>query len=80
MDNFTNLNDLKSFATESGSTIRILAEPAQNLTLAEGIVYPAKETYSHYHHKTEEIYYFIAGTGNCASTMLSSTYGRGTAR
>ena len=62
-----NLHLLDRFVTLDGSTIRELAGPArtaaQNQSLAEATVKPGGETAEHYHAKTEEIYYFLSGTG-----------------
>jgi mannose-6-phosphate isomerase-like protein (cupin superfamily) len=62
-----NLEQLKSFTTLDGSKIRELAGPAwtavRNQSLAEATVLPESETAEHYHPRTEEIYYFVAGRG-----------------
>jgi mannose-6-phosphate isomerase-like protein (cupin superfamily) len=62
-----NLDDLKSFTTLDGSGIRELAGPswtrARNQSLAEARVPPGGETAEHYHPRTEELYYFVAGAG-----------------
>ena len=61
------LEDLDSFTTKDGSTIRELAgpawTPAQSQSLAEATVPPGGQTDAHYHRRTEEIYYFTAGRG-----------------
>jgi mannose-6-phosphate isomerase-like protein (cupin superfamily) len=61
------LDDLTRFITKDGSSIRELAGPAwtqaRNQSLAEAIVPPGGETAEHYHPKTEELYYFVAGAG-----------------
>jgi mannose-6-phosphate isomerase-like protein (cupin superfamily) len=63
----SNLKDLRSFTTLDGSTIRELAGPAwtaaRHQSLAEASVPPGGETAEHYHPKTEELYYFVAGAG-----------------
>jgi mannose-6-phosphate isomerase-like protein (cupin superfamily) len=62
-----NLEQLESFITADGSTIRELAGPAwtavRNQSLAEATVQPGGETAEHFHPKTEELYYFVAGRG-----------------
>ena len=62
-----NLSELPQFTTLDGSTIRELAGPAwttaRNQSLAEATVPPGAETAEHYHPKTEELYYFVAGAG-----------------
>jgi mannose-6-phosphate isomerase-like protein (cupin superfamily) len=62
-----NLEQLKSFITADGSSIRELAgpawTPARNQSLAEATVEPGGETAEHYHPRAEEIYYFVAGEG-----------------
>jgi mannose-6-phosphate isomerase-like protein (cupin superfamily) len=62
-----NLEQLESFTTLDGSKIRELAGPAwtaaRNQSLAEATVLPRGETAEHYHPRTEEIYYFVAGRG-----------------
>jgi mannose-6-phosphate isomerase-like protein (cupin superfamily) len=62
-----NLEALPSFTTLDGSGIRELAGPAwtkaRNQSLAEATVPPGGETAEHYHPRTEELYYFVAGEG-----------------
>jgi mannose-6-phosphate isomerase-like protein (cupin superfamily) len=62
-----NLEELKSFVTADGSSIRELAGPAwtpvRRQSLAEATVQPGGETAEHYHPQTEELYYFVAGEG-----------------
>jgi mannose-6-phosphate isomerase-like protein (cupin superfamily) len=62
-----NVEQLKSFSTLDGSSIRELAGPAwtraRNQSLAEATVPPGGETGEHYHPRTEELYYFVAGAG-----------------
>jgi mannose-6-phosphate isomerase-like protein (cupin superfamily) len=61
------LDELKSFTTLDGSLIRELAGPswtsARNQSLAEATVPAGGETAEHYHAVTEELYYFVAGSG-----------------
>jgi mannose-6-phosphate isomerase-like protein (cupin superfamily) len=61
------LEELQSFTTLDGSTIRELAGPAwtaaRKQSLAEATVPPGGETAEHYHPRTEELYYFVAGAG-----------------
>jgi mannose-6-phosphate isomerase-like protein (cupin superfamily) len=62
-----NLEQLESFITADGSSIRELAgpawTPARNQSLAEATVQPGGETAEHYHPRAEEIYYFVSGEG-----------------
>jgi mannose-6-phosphate isomerase-like protein (cupin superfamily) len=62
-----NLEQLESFITADGSSIRELAgpawTPARNQSLAEATVEPGGETAEHYHPRAEEIYYFVSGDG-----------------
>jgi mannose-6-phosphate isomerase-like protein (cupin superfamily) len=62
-----NLEQLESFTTLDGSKIRELAGPAwtaaRNQSLAEATVLPGGDTAEHYHPRTEEFYYFVAGRG-----------------
>jgi mannose-6-phosphate isomerase-like protein (cupin superfamily) len=62
-----NLDRLPAFTTLDGSSIRELAGPAwtaaRNQSLAEATVPPGGETAEHYHARTEELYYFVAGSG-----------------
>jgi mannose-6-phosphate isomerase-like protein (cupin superfamily) len=62
-----NLDQLEAFTTLDGSQIRELAGPAwthaRNQSLAEATVPPGGETAEHYHPRTEELYYFVAGAG-----------------
>ena len=61
------LDELEAFTTKDGSMIRELAGPAwtaaRNQSLAEATVTPGGETAEHYHARTEELYYFVAGAG-----------------
>jgi mannose-6-phosphate isomerase-like protein (cupin superfamily) len=61
------LDELESFVTLDGSSIRELAGPAwtaaDNQSLAEASVPPGGETAAHYHRTTEELYYFTSGRG-----------------
>ncbi len=62
-----NLEQLQSFTTLDGSSIRELAGPSwtdtRNQSLAEATVPPGGETAEHYHPRSEELYYFVSGTG-----------------
>jgi mannose-6-phosphate isomerase-like protein (cupin superfamily) len=61
------LDELESFTTLDGSTIRELAGPAWTLarhqSLAEASLPPGGETAEHYHPRAEELYYFTSGAG-----------------
>jgi len=61
------LSDLTSFITADGSSIRELAGPAwtsaRHQSLAEATLDPGGETAEHYHPRSEELYYFVAGEG-----------------
>jgi mannose-6-phosphate isomerase-like protein (cupin superfamily) len=63
----SNLQELETFVTKDGASIRELAGPAwtaaRNQSLAEATVQPGGATAEHYHPKTEELYYFTAGKG-----------------
>ena len=63
----TSLAEVESFITLDGSQIREVAGPARgdavNQSLAEATVGPGGETAEHYHHVTEEIYFFTHGRG-----------------
>ena len=62
-----NLEEVESFTTLDGSTIREVAGPAwtaaRNQSLAEASVPPGGETAAHFHRETEELYFFTAGAG-----------------
>lgn len=62
-----NLHGLTSFVTADGSAIRELAGPswtaARAQSLAEATVEPGAATAEHYHPRSEELYYFVAGEG-----------------
>ncbi len=62
-----NLADTVPFTTKDGSEIRELLahrnSSIRNQTLAEARVPPGCATTPHYHPRTEEIYYILAGTG-----------------
>ena len=62
-----NLHALRSFVTADGSTIRELAGPAwtaaEAQSLAEATVAPGGATAEHYHPRTEELYFFVSGSG-----------------
>ena len=62
-----NLEQVESFTTLDGSTIREVAGPAwtaaRNQSLAEATVPPDSATAAHFHRTTEELYFFTSGTG-----------------
>lgn len=60
--------DLDTYVTRDGSTIRELAGPgyaaeARNLSLAEATVGPGAATVEHLHRRSEELYLVTAGSG-----------------
>jgi mannose-6-phosphate isomerase-like protein (cupin superfamily) len=63
----TAYDDVEPFITKDGSEIRELCgpawTPARNQSLAEATVPPGTQTVAHYHPRSEELYYFTAGTG-----------------
>jgi mannose-6-phosphate isomerase-like protein (cupin superfamily) len=62
-----NLQELESFTTLDGSSIRELAGPAwtaaRNQSLAEATLPPGCDTFEHFHRESEEVYYFTSGAG-----------------
>lgn len=63
----SNVEDAEPFVTKDGSTIREVAGavslPAVNQSLAEATVPVGAATDEHYHRVTEELYWFVSGTG-----------------
>jgi mannose-6-phosphate isomerase-like protein (cupin superfamily) len=61
------LDQLNSFTTLDGSTIREIVGPAwtaaKNQSLAEARVPAGASTIEHFHRQSEEIYYFVSGRG-----------------
>ncbi len=61
------LTALEAFTTLDGSRIRELAGPswtdARHQSLAEATVPPGGETAEHHHPRSEELYYFVSGSG-----------------
>ncbi len=61
------LDAAEPFTTKDGSTIREVAGrvslPTQNQSLAQATVPAGGATDQHYHHVSEEIYFFTAGSG-----------------
>lgn len=61
------LDQLDSFTTLDGSTIREIAgpawTPARNQSLAEATVPAGAQTIAHLHRRSEELYFFTAGSG-----------------
>jgi mannose-6-phosphate isomerase-like protein (cupin superfamily) len=61
-------DDCTAFETKDGSEIReIMAyrnSACQRTSLAEATVHPGKSTTPHRHPETEEIYYFLSGSGH----------------
>src|ERR1700760_914464 len=71
-----NLDELESFVTADGSAIRELAgpawTPARAQSLAEATVAPGGATAEHYHPRSEELYYFVAGEGRMRLAQAES--------
>lgn len=63
----SNIQKVKPFITKDSSVIRVITDttnaPVKNVTLAEASLKPGLSTIGHKHIKTEEIYYFTAGSG-----------------
>mgnify|MGYP001189028077 CR=1 FL=1 len=63
----TSRDDIPPYVTMDGSLVRELLHPAvhgnRNLSLAEAIVAPGAATALHCHHRAEEIYHVLTGTG-----------------
>ena len=61
------LADAEAFTTLDGSTISELAGAVslatENQSLAQATVPPGGDTEAHFHRRTEEIYFFTAGSG-----------------
>ncbi len=64
----SHLDDAAAFVTLDGSTIRELAGavslPTERQSLAEATIAVGAATDEHYHVRSEELYYFTAGTGH----------------
>ena len=63
----TSRDAIRPYVTKDGSLIRELLHPAvhgnSRLSLAEAVVAPGAATELHCHHRAEEIYHVLAGTG-----------------
>ena len=63
----TNIDDAEPFASTDRSIIREVAGrvslPARNQSLAEATVAVGDTTDEHYHPRSEELYFILAGTG-----------------
>jgi mannose-6-phosphate isomerase-like protein (cupin superfamily) len=66
------------FTTKDGSTIRELMHAA-NQTLAEAALAPGQQTQRHYHARSEELYYLLAGEGEMEVDGERSAVGPGDA-
>lgn len=60
--------DCHAYITKDTSEIREFFNPritrgCHNLSLAEATLYPGKSTEAHHHPQSEEVYYFLSGTG-----------------
>ncbi len=60
-------DDCTPFVTKDTSEIRELMayrnSACKRTSLAEATLYPGKSTEAHYHPGTEEVYYFLSGSG-----------------
>jgi mannose-6-phosphate isomerase-like protein (cupin superfamily) len=78
-----NLNEVEAFITKDGSEIRELLahrnSAIRNQSLAEARLAPGASTAPHYHMKTEEIYYILAGTARMTIDSESQPVGPGDA-
>ncbi len=76
-----NLDQLPSFVTADGSSIRELAGPswtaARAQSLAEATVAPGGATAEHYHPRAEELYYFVSGEGRMRLGQAESAIAAG---
>ena len=65
-----NRQNVPAFTTKDTSTIREILAPRNSSivqqSLAEATLRPGAKTEAHFHPKTEEIYYVLAGTGRMA--------------
>ena len=63
----TSYNQIEPFITKDGSIVRELMHPTlhgnHRQSLAEALIPAGTTTLLHRHHRSEEIYHFIAGTG-----------------
>ena len=63
----TRREDIASYVTKDGSTIRELFHPAshgnRNQSFAEATVLPGGKTYRHFHRMSEELYHVTVGVG-----------------
>lgn len=78
-----NLHRVASFTTKDGSEIRELLahrnSSISNQSLAEARLPPAASTTPHYHPRTEEIYYILAGRGRMRIGEETAAVGPGDA-
>ena len=76
-----NLGRLETFTTLDGSRIRELAGPAwteaRNQSLAEATVPAGGDTAEHLHRQSEEIYYFVSGSGRMRLDADETAVGAG---
>lgn len=63
----TSYRQIPAYTTRDGSQIRELMHPAhhpvRNQSLAEASLAPGQKTLLHRHHRSEEIYHVVAGSG-----------------
>ena len=78
-----NRHRVASFTTKDGSEIRELLAHRNsciaNQSLAEARLLPGASTAAHYHPKTEEIYYILAGQGRMRIETETAAVGPGDA-
>ena len=78
-----NINEVPAFTTKDGSEIRdLLAHRNSGIraqSLAEARLPPGGRTTPHYHPRTEEIYYILAGLGRMTIDSDSRDVGPGDA-
>jgi len=78
-----NVQEVPAFTTKDGYVIRELLAHRNSVirhqSLAEARVPPGVSTTSHYHPKTEEIYFILTGTANMTIGKETRPVGRGDA-
>ncbi len=76
-----NRNKVEAFITKDTSEVREILAPRNsslnNQSLAEATVAPGKKTATHYHTKSEEIYYILRGEGRMTIEIESQNVKKG---